>query len=185
MEGWRPGKLGWREKSCPTKKQTNPLDSDRPSQGRRITLRRKSRLNPFGINRPWKCGFHLHGWAAGLWELKTAVIECRGNQAFLINPSAQLRVCLPEVDLVLNGRAFRCKVHGHRQPRGARPRGALLRDFETFGMTSMLPSVAATRARRVLASPVRGSAESSAAAAAGSGKDQRKRLRLRSASSVG
>src|SRR6266404_6449721 len=36
-----------------------------------ITLRRKSRLNPFGINRPWKCGFHLHGWAAGPWELTT------------------------------------------------------------------------------------------------------------------
>ena len=36
-----------------------------------ITLRRKSRLNPFGINRPWKCVFHLHGWAAGPWELKT------------------------------------------------------------------------------------------------------------------
>src|SRR5882762_6692114 len=34
-------------------------------------LRRKSRLNPFGINRPWKCGFHLHGWAAGPWELTT------------------------------------------------------------------------------------------------------------------
>src|SRR5258705_12994572 len=34
-------------------------------------LRRKSRLDPFGINRPWKCGFHLHGWAAGPWELTT------------------------------------------------------------------------------------------------------------------
>ena len=38
---------------------------------RQFTLRRKSRLNPFGINRHWKCGFHLHGWAAGPWELKT------------------------------------------------------------------------------------------------------------------
>src|SRR5882724_9605465 len=40
-------------------------------------LRRKSRLNPFGINRPWKCGFHLHGWAAGPWELTTPV-QVRG-----------------------------------------------------------------------------------------------------------
>jgi hypothetical protein len=39
-------------------------------------LRRKSRLNPFGINRPWKCGFHLHGWAAGPWELTTRGAEC-------------------------------------------------------------------------------------------------------------
>ena len=31
MEGWR---LGGREKPCPTKKQKNPLDSDRPSHGR-------------------------------------------------------------------------------------------------------------------------------------------------------
>ena len=35
-----------------------------------ITLRRKSRLNPFGINRPWKYDFHLYGWAEGPWELK-------------------------------------------------------------------------------------------------------------------
>ena len=44
-----------------------------------ITLRRKSRLNPFGINRPWKCGFHLHGWAAGPWEL--TMIDAKKSRA--------------------------------------------------------------------------------------------------------
>src|SRR5205807_4655100 len=35
MEGWRQcWRLGRREKSCPTKKQKNPLDSDRSSHGR-------------------------------------------------------------------------------------------------------------------------------------------------------
>src|ERR1051326_4130908 len=34
MEGWRQWRLGRGEKPCPTKKQKNPLDSDRPSHGR-------------------------------------------------------------------------------------------------------------------------------------------------------
>src|SRR6266849_389403 len=45
----------------------------------RPALPRKSRLNPFGINRPWKCGFHLHGWAAGPWELTTQSPEQGGG----------------------------------------------------------------------------------------------------------
>src|SRR5437764_11587308 len=37
MEGWRQcWRLGRREKSCPTKKQKNPLDSDRSSHGRAL-----------------------------------------------------------------------------------------------------------------------------------------------------
>src|SRR5205807_9785074 len=36
MEGWRQWRLGRREKPCPSKKQKNPLDSDRPSHGRRL-----------------------------------------------------------------------------------------------------------------------------------------------------
>ncbi len=36
MEGWRQWRLDGREKPCPTKKQKNPLDSDRPSHGRRL-----------------------------------------------------------------------------------------------------------------------------------------------------
>src|SRR5262249_2453962 len=62
------------------------------------------------------------------------------QSAFLINLAAQPRVCLAEVNSVPKGRAFRRTVLGHRQQRGVRCRSALLRDYETFGITSTLPS---------------------------------------------
>jgi hypothetical protein len=39
--GWKGGDSGNSagEKPCPTKKQKNPLDSDRPSHGRRLHLK--------------------------------------------------------------------------------------------------------------------------------------------------
>src|ERR1043166_6900384 len=39
MEGWRQWRLGRGEKPCPTKKQKNPLDSDRPSHERPLHSR--------------------------------------------------------------------------------------------------------------------------------------------------
>src|ERR1700731_2315334 len=36
MEGWRQWLTRPEKKPCPTKKQQNPLDSDRPSHGRRL-----------------------------------------------------------------------------------------------------------------------------------------------------
>src|SRR5437868_6038144 len=38
MEGWRQWLTRPEKKTCPTKKQQNPLDSDRPSHGRAIRL---------------------------------------------------------------------------------------------------------------------------------------------------
>jgi hypothetical protein len=48
MEGWRQSKLGRRDQPCPTKKQKNPLDSDRPSHGRHAFPR--TRLRRFGVS---------------------------------------------------------------------------------------------------------------------------------------